>query len=427
MKLENGREIRFITEEWLEDYLDIYLNAYPAFKSLDAECREAYREKTLTDMSLDDDVKFTGLFEDGKLIAIMKLVSFSMNLYGQMKPAVGLMSLGVHPMYKKRGAALDMVRFFEEYTSEQGGLVALLLPFNMGFYHKMGYGYGSKMEQYHIPSAQLPECEDTTSMVLLGADDLEKVISCHRRFVENNHGQLQKFSEELRQMKKDTQTTRVGLYGGEQLAGYLAYRYVCDSQVNYTLNHIEVDEMVYDSPQILKVLLGFLRNQADLAQSVVINTGEPDFYHLLDSAQDVSGYYIPFGYLQSNRSAIGTMHKIINPEKFIEETRMRRFPPVEIKVKFVCEDELAHKTEIFSAVFRKTMDGRCSHWENAEQGDEAVTLTCGKGNLSSLFLGSCQLGGMVRLGAVKLSDESYLELLDSLFYCTQKPFSNSDY
>ena len=39
------REIRPLAEANLEDYLDIYLNSYPAYKQLDAECREHYREK----------------------------------------------------------------------------------------------------------------------------------------------------------------------------------------------------------------------------------------------------------------------------------------------------------------------------------------------------------------------------------------------
>ena len=38
------REIRPLTQQDIEAYLDIYLNSYPAYKSLDAECRQHYRE-----------------------------------------------------------------------------------------------------------------------------------------------------------------------------------------------------------------------------------------------------------------------------------------------------------------------------------------------------------------------------------------------
>ena len=104
------REIRPLTQQDIEAYLDIYLNSYPAYKSLDAECRQHYREKHQLELREDREVQTVGLFEDGILIATMKLVSFSMNFFGKMQPACGLMALEVHPLHKKKGAALEMVR-----------------------------------------------------------------------------------------------------------------------------------------------------------------------------------------------------------------------------------------------------------------------------------------------------------------------------
>ena len=62
------REIRPIGPEVVEQYLEVYLNAYPAFKSLDDECRQFYREKTVFDMTNDKEVDFVGMFDGEKLI-----------------------------------------------------------------------------------------------------------------------------------------------------------------------------------------------------------------------------------------------------------------------------------------------------------------------------------------------------------------------
>jgi GNAT superfamily N-acetyltransferase len=121
------REIRPLAEADIEAYLDIYLNSYPAYKTLDAECRQFYREKHLLELREDRQVKTVGLFEDGVLIATMKLILFSMNYFGKMQPACGLMALEVHPLHKKQGAALEMVRYFEDYAREHGALLTLLL------------------------------------------------------------------------------------------------------------------------------------------------------------------------------------------------------------------------------------------------------------------------------------------------------------
>ena len=90
-----------------------------------------------------------------ELLATMKLIDLSVNFFGKIRPASGLMALGVHPLHKKKGVAKDMVKFFEKYTKESGSLVAMLLPFRMDFYRQMGYGYGSKLDEYRIPSCLL--------------------------------------------------------------------------------------------------------------------------------------------------------------------------------------------------------------------------------------------------------------------------------
>ena len=102
--------VRPLTEADVEPYLDIYLNSYPAYKTLDEECRAHYREKHLTELREDTQTRTMGLFEDGVLIATMKLILFSMNIFGVMQPACGLMALEVHPLHKRKGAALAMVR-----------------------------------------------------------------------------------------------------------------------------------------------------------------------------------------------------------------------------------------------------------------------------------------------------------------------------
>ena len=156
-----GWDIRPLTEEDIEAYLDIYLNSYPAYKALDAECRAHYRAKHLTELREDTQTRTVGLFEDGTLIATMKLILFSMNFFGRMQPACGLMALEVHPLHKKKGAALAMVRYFEDYARQNGALLTLLLPFRIDFYRRMGYGFAGKLYEYRLPTSVLPKPDAT--------------------------------------------------------------------------------------------------------------------------------------------------------------------------------------------------------------------------------------------------------------------------
>lgn len=423
-----NRVVKEVSPELIEDYLTIYLNAYPAFKNIGDEGREKYRKRYLDSMTNDKNITFCGLFEDGTLIALMKLIDFSMNAFGKMQPAVGLMSLAVHPMHKKKGAGRDMVRFFEKYVKDTGALVAMLLPFRIDFYKKMGYGYGSKLEEYRIPTVNLPAFENTSNIEFLSADDLPSILKFQAEFASMNHGMLEKFEDEVRDMKGDSDSRRIGYIKDGKLKGYAVYNFVCESEVNYTLNRIEVNELAYDSPEVLRSLLGYLRNQSDLAQTVVIRTGEEDFYHILPSAQDTSGNYIDFGFLQTNVGAIGTMYKIVDIKHFVEATKYRKFIPLEVSVKFEYYDELEHADKSVSIGF-ETCDGqKGSCWHVID--DDApcsVTARCNLSDLSSLFMGSCKLSSLVRLGSMTLSDNEYEDILDALFYCKQKPWTNTDY
>ena len=226
------------------------------------------------------------------LLTTMKLIRFSMNFFGKMQPACGLMALEVHPLHKKKGVALEMVRYFEDYARHIGALLTLLLPFQIGFYRRMGYGFAGKLYEYHLPTAVLPKvnAEARQHLRLMQPEDFDAALACHSRFAAKNHGMVEKFEEEVRAARGDIQVRRIGYYDGGQLRGYAAYRFESASDSNYTQNRLSVEELVYEDGAVLRALLGALRLQEDLAQTVILRTGEEDFHHLLDDPQDVSGH-----------------------------------------------------------------------------------------------------------------------------------------
>ena len=183
---------------------------------------------------------------------------------------------------------------------------------------------------------------------------------------------------------------RLGWYDGGMLRGYAAYRFESASDSNYTQNRLSVEELVYEDGAILRGLLGGLNMQADLAQTVILRTGEEDFHHLLDDPQDVSKNYIDYGFLQTNVSAVGTMFKLVDGEEFVRRTAYRPFPA------------------------------------GADAAAD-VTVTCRQGDLASLLMGSCQLEGMLRLGAASADNGEAAQQLSRLLHYGQKPWLNSDY
>lgn len=417
--------VRPLAETDLEAYLDIYLNAYPAYKDLDQACRDHYREKHRRELREDTQTRTVGLFEGETLIATMKLILFSMNFFGRMQPACGLMALEVHPLHKKKGAALFMVRYFEDYARENGALLTLLLPFRIDFYRRMGYGFAGKIYEYHLPTSALPKPDRAVlpNLRLLQPEDFDAAMDCQRRFAARNHGMVEKFDEEIRGLRDDIQVRRIGYYSPEgQLRGYAAYRFQSASDTNYTQNRLSVEELVYEDGEVLRALLGALKMQEDLAQTVILRTGEEDFHHLLDDPQDVSKNYIDYGFLQTNVSAVGTMFKLVDGEEFVRRTAYRPFPAGTLTAAFRYRDELADSGRCLRIAFS---GGR---WAVADADAAAdVTVTCRQGDLASLLMGSCQLEGMLRLGAASADNGEAAQQLSRLLHYGQKPWLNSDY
>ena len=422
------RIIRRLVPADMPAYMDIYLNAYPAGKDLSEECYEKYWNRNIRSMTEYSHVNYYGMFEDGQLIATMKLIDFDMNLFGQMRRSTGLMALGVHPLHKRKGAARDMVKFFEEYTVESGGCVSMLLPFRMDFYKKLGYGCGTKLDEYHIKTEYLPDIRDRRELAglrLLNRDEANAALDCHTRFVERNHGAVCKFEEEVRDFREDDEVRRLGWFEEGQLKGYAAFTFENTSDCNYTLNRMNVKELVYDDAAVLRKLLAGLRMQADLAQSVVVRSGEPDFYHVLASCQDMSGGYIDFGFLQTNVSAVGTMYKICDFAKFFEAASHRPFPAFDLTAGFMVTDDVTGSLETFTVRFAGgswTYEAGGAAYEAAE-----VHVKCLRSDLSSLLMGSAEFGGLVRLGVMTVDRPDLAGTLDLLLHAEQKPFTNTDY
>ena len=317
-----------------------------------------------------------------------------------------------------------MVRYFEDYARRSGALLTLLLPFRIGFYRQMGYGFAGKIYEYHLPTAALPRPDAAVlaHLRLMQPEDFDAALACHRRFAARNHGMVEKFDEEIRGARGDIQVRRLGWYDGGVLRGYAAYRFESASDSNYTQNRLSVEELVYEDGAILRGLLGGLNMQADLAQAVILRTGEEDFHHLLDDPQDVSKNYIDYGFLQTNVSAVGTMFKLVDGEDFVRRTAYRPFPAETLTAAFRYRDELAGGGRCLRIAF----SGGC--WAVADADAAAdVTVTCRQGDLASLLMGSCQLEGMLRLGAASVDNGEAAQQLSRLLHYGQKPWLNSDY
>lgn len=415
------REIRKLDGSHIHQYTEIAYNAYPSFKNFEKESMAEYEKSTLKILENDPDVTFYGMFEEEKLIGVMRLFDFQMNCFGKIVPASGIGFLGVHLMHKKEKVARDMLKFYEKHYCEKKIPVGTLLPFRPDFYKKMGYGLGSKMNQYRIAASRIKPYYGESDIRYIREDELEKMLDCHDRVVEKTHGMIRKIGDEKKAIFSDDFNRVVGSYDKDgNINGYMVYKFQNGKAGNYTVNNIYMKEMTYENSEVLNKLLGFLKKQEDQVNLLILNSEDEYFYYLFDDPRNDSLNYIPYGYLETNTQAVGVMYKIFNIKDAFEQFIHRNYNGSNLGIKFSIKDDFFKKEEELIVNFEK---GEAKF----EKSTFDITVSMGIADFSAMFMGSASPKGLYNLGLLKIDDTDYLDELDRAFYCSQKPVCYTDF
>lgn len=416
------REIRKLSENDIDAYTDIAFNAYPSFKNFTKRAMEEYKKVATYILNNDAQVTFYGMFEEDNLIAVMRLFDFQMNCFGKIITVSGLGFLGVHLMHKKEKVAKTMVEFYEEHFKSRGIPFGLLLPFRPDFYKNMGYGFGTKMNQYRLSTLRIPAYYGDSDLRYIKEVGISKLLDCHTRVVNRTHGMMIKFGDEIRDLFGDEYNHVVGNYDANgNINGYLVYKFQNGKAGNYTINNIYIKELIYENTEVLRKLLGFLRKQEDQVNLVIFNTEDENFAYLLDNPLNDSLNYIPYGYLETNTQAIGVMYKIFDVKKAFEHCAHRNYNNANLAVRFLIKDDFSkEKKEEVIVKFEKGVAILNSK-------EYEVTVKINIAEFSSLFLGCVSIKGLFNLGLLEVDNEELIEELDRAFYCNEKPVCYTDF
>jgi predicted acetyltransferase len=130
IKKDETMEIRKIREE--EKHLTIELRRY-SFGT--------WTDEKISDIELADIIpeNTIGIFDQGKLMSMVRIYELKQNLRGTMKDAGGVASIGTYPQARHRGYVSALMKeCFNIMRDKQVGL-SILMPFKDSFYERYGY------------------------------------------------------------------------------------------------------------------------------------------------------------------------------------------------------------------------------------------------------------------------------------------------
>ncbi|MCP8616223.1 GNAT family N-acetyltransferase [Salirhabdus salicampi] len=410
-------EISKITTEKMKDVVNIVSNAYPGFSVHSVEEKQRLEEKLQNIQENNEFVNLYGYYEENELRGNLRLHDFTINLFSKKMKAGGLGLVAVDLLHKKEKIAKQMVEYFLQYYYERQASIVMLYPFRPDFYKYMGFGFGTKMNQYKLIPSQFPNFRVKDHLVYLSSKDKEKYASCYQKYMENQHGMIERTPFEIDTLFKQGENRVIGYEKDGEIEGYAIFSFQKEKEGNFLINNIHIKEMVYLHTEALKELLTFFHSQADQINRIYLNTQDEYFHYNFFDARNGTNEIIPPIYHETNTSGVGIMYRMINTSKFFQQLSGVCFGPIDCKIKFSITDSFLSKNN--GPVFVDFRNGYPYVIEN--QSDWEVEMTMDVSDFSSMAVGAVPFDKLYEYGLVKLSNEDYIEQLSSLFSGTQKP------
>jgi predicted acetyltransferase len=413
-------EIRALYAEDFDAFADIAVNAYPGWRLSSQEERERARQRLLKTHKEEPTVTAYGLFRDGRLQGGMFLYDFEMNFLGVRIPAGGVGHIAVDLVHKKENVAKEMITYFLRHYRQRGAPVVLLYAFRPDFYKAMGFGYGTKMNQYRVAPDALPRGPSKAHVRFLENSDKQALLDCYNRFMDTTHGMMAKSEQEITRLMTSPEYRIVGYEKDGRVSGYVVFTFKHGE--SFLLNDLVVREFVYENSAALSELLTFLHTQADQVRHIFFNTQDEAFHHLLLDPRDGSSELIPSVYHESNLQGVGLVYRVIDVPAMFRMLGGRNFGGQTCRLKLTVRDSFLPENAGSTLLSFERGDMRIQ-----DEYSYDVELGLDIAEFSSLLVGAVNFRSLYSYGLADLSDPGYVKVVDRIFAVLDKPMCTTPF
>ncbi len=415
------RQIKELTSTDNEALIRIMANAYPGINLVTEADRERFLQRT-EQMMTEPAVKNWGLFADDDLLGTMRLFDFSMTFYEAPVLVGGVGGVAVGLAHKKQKVARDMILFFLRHFREKGAALATLYPFRPDFYRQMGFGYGTKMNQYRLKPASLPRTK-MDDVVFLMDGDRDGMAACYGRYAAQTHGMLARHTYIWDAIFTDPAIRKVGYKRNGRIQGYIIFTFQPGKADHFMSNELLVRELVYETPEALSQLLTFLHLQADQIDRVIFNTQDESFHFLLhDPRLDDELMLKPTLYHESSRQGVGLMYRVIDVPQLFAQLAEHDFGGQTLRLKLALHDSFLPENAGSWVIGFENGRARLLF---SDDYDTAIELNVSE--FSSLIMGAVDFCQLLTYHLAAISDANTVETVARLFRVPQKPICMTNF
>lgn len=410
-----------LNEQEIVEFIKIGGLAYPFMNLITPEDLQKQVDRYIKIQNEYPATNIFGAFRDDKLVGGMILHDFNMNFDGTQIKTGGVGFVAVDLLHKKERIAKDIIGYFIDHYRQSKVSVAMLYPFRPDFYKQMGFGFGTKMNQYRIKPSTLPKVLHKENIYYLTEQDQDGIIDCYNQFAGKTHGMISRTSIEISNIFAPGKTTVI-YKQGESIEGYVSFFFKKVGELNAMKNDIIVKELVYQNLEVFRQLLSFLHTQFDQINRIVINTQDEYFHYLLSDPRDESDNNFAPIYHQSNLQGVGLMYRIIDTALFFVQLEDHSFNNENIKLKLSIVDSFVEENSKPIIVEFKNGKPLIVGGMNYD-----AEISMDISDFSAMAMGSVEFRALLRLGLAEISDNSYAETVNNLFRTKDKPICTTTF
>jgi predicted acetyltransferase len=328
--------------------------------------------------------------EDGEARASTTVLPLESYVGGEPRPMGGIHAVMVHPAYRRRGYAGELMRAVLRDMRERGVSLSLLSPFAHAFYRMFGYELATEAIEYSLKPADLPTSPEQAHLRAYREDDLSSLMALytveakeHRLCVRRSEGHWKRSLS-----KKDTDVAVYERNG--DIEGYILYKLSGwrDADPRRTLS---VEEIVAATPRAREALLSFMAGLDPLVYGIKLFTprGEPLHPYLKSSHVDAKVDPDQMLRLVDVEDALGYLQRIPETPLVLD----------------VSDEVIPENADEYTVAEGKVVRGA--------EAAESVSLDVRQ--LAQLYAGYLPARDLARHGLVRASSPRALDLLAALF------------
>ena len=328
--------------------------------------------------------------EDGEVRASATVLPLESFVDGEPRPMGGISAVMVHPAYRRRGYAGELMLTVLRDMRERDVALSLLSPFAHAFYRVFGYELASEAIEYRLKPSDLSTSPEQSYLRDYREEDLPSLMALYEAEAKG-HALSVRRSEEHWKSNEVRRGRDIAVYEWDgEVEGYILYK-LSGWQEQEPRRTLKVDELVAATTRAREALLSFMASLDPMVYGIELYTprGEPLHPYLRSS------------YVKATVEP-DQMLRIVDVEGALGY--LERAPEAPI-VLDISDDVIADNAGAYTVGDGKVVRGA----------EAAASVSLDVRRLAQLYAGYLPVRELARHGLVEASSPEALGLLETLF------------